>query len=66
MTPETRPLRIAYVRLSQAVLALRLEGVVDESGMNLELDNIVKSVNTARSNIERLAAANGIDLFGDA
>mgnify|MGYP001617757578 CR=1 FL=1 len=63
---EARPLRIAYVRLIQAALAIHME-IMDDPSLagGPHLDNILKSINTARANIERVATAEGIDLVGE-
>lgn len=61
-----RPLRIAYLRLLQATLALHMEEMNDTNlGGGPHLLDIRKGINAARTKIERLAVAEGIDLSND-
>lgn len=62
---ENRPLRIAYVRLVQAALAIHLEKIHDaELGGGRWLDRILDSIEATRRQVESLATAEKIDLIG--
>lgn len=67
MTTETRPLRLAYVRVQQAAIAVWLEKLEDASlgGDEKWLDGILASLKEAQHRMEALAVAEGIELVHD-
>jgi len=66
VTAETRPLRIAHIRLLQASIAIHMEEMTSEPnlGGGPHLAAIAKDIDAVNRKIRRLAAAEGIDLDG--
>jgi hypothetical protein len=68
MSAIAHPLRIAYVRLTQAAIAIHIVKLEDPDlgGSPRHLEDTLSSIGAARVRIEELAAAERIDLTNEA
>ncbi len=65
--PQSHPLRLAYVRLIQAALAIHLTmlDIDPELGGGPHLEEVLLDISTAKTKIERIAVAEGIALANE-